>query len=86
MKTKRNLNHFLLLIAAMWMAVFSLFAQENTNEYLESCTSIMVGKKASADGSVFTSHTDDSHRTRSWIDIKPAKKHKPGRIITNRLS
>ncbi|MCD4746542.1 MAG: C69 family dipeptidase [Bacteroidales bacterium] len=48
------------------------------NDYPDGCTSITVGKKASADGSVITSHTDDSHRTRSWIDIIPAKDHKPG--------
>ncbi|MGM0648349.1 MAG: dipeptidase [Bacteroidota bacterium] len=44
----------------------------------EGCTSITVGKKASADGSVMTSHTDDSHRTRSWMDIVPAKDHDKG--------
>ncbi len=44
----------------------------------DGCTSITVGKKASADGSVMTSHTDDSHRTRSWIDIMPAKDHNKG--------
>jgi len=41
----------------------------------DGCTSITVGKKASFDGSVMTSHTDDSHRTRSWMDVKPAQKH-----------
>lgn len=50
--------------------------------YPEGCTTITVGKGASADGSVFTSHTDDSHRTRSWIDIVPARKHKKGDEIT----
>lgn len=44
----------------------------------EGCTSITVGKLASSDGSVITSHTDDSHRTRSWMDIQTAKDHKPG--------
>jgi dipeptidase len=44
----------------------------------EGCTSITVGKKASFDGSVITSHTDDSHRTRSWMDFQPARKHKRG--------
>ena len=34
----------------------------------ESCTSIMVGKQASADGSVITSHTCDSNY-RTWMDI-----------------
>lgn len=37
----------------------------------ESCTSIMVGKKASADGSVMTSHTCDSNY-RTWMDIVPS--------------
>lgn len=46
--------------------------------YPEGCTSITVGKDASEDGSVMTSHTDDSHRTRSWMDITSAKDHKEG--------
>lgn len=33
----------------------------------EACTSIMVGRRASTDGSVITSHTCDSHRTGSEI-------------------
>lgn len=44
----------------------------------EGCTSITAGKLATSDGSVITSHTDDSHRTRSWIDIVPAKEHEKG--------
>ena len=47
----------------------------------DACTSITVGKKASFDGSVMTSHTDDSHRTRSWIDIVPDKTHKTGEVV-----
>lgn len=39
----------------------------------ESCTSIMVGKRASADGSVMTSHTCDSNY-RTWMDIIAASK------------
>jgi len=50
--------------------------------YPEGCTSITVGKLASTDGSVITSHTDDSHRTRSWMDIQPAKDHKPGDMVS----
>ncbi len=42
------------------------------------CTSITVGKKASADGSVMTSHTDDSHRTRTNIYVTPAEEHEKG--------
>lgn len=48
----------------------------------DGCTTIMVGKNASADGSVITSHTCDSHRTRSWLDIVPPAKHKKGSMVT----
>lgn len=48
----------------------------------DGCTTIMVGKKASADGSVMTSHTCDSHRTRSWLDIVPARKHKKASMVS----
>jgi dipeptidase len=46
----------------------------------------MVGKKASADGSVMTSHTCDSHRTGSQVVVVPPKKHSPGsqRPLTKR--
>lgn len=47
----------------------------------DGCTSITCGKLATADGSVVTSHTDDSHRTRSWIDIVPASDHKTGAMV-----
>lgn len=61
-----------------------LDAQKNDWEggYPEGCTSITVGKEASADGSVMTSHTDDSHRTRSWMDIMPAADHKRNETVT----
>lgn len=63
------------------------FAHENEKpdwegERPDGCTTIMVGKKASADSSVITSHTCDSHRTRSWLNIVPAKKHKKGSTAT----
>ena len=44
----------------------------------ESCTSIMVGKRASTDGSVITSHTCDG-RYRTWMAIEPAMKAEKGR-------
>ncbi|MCF8380873.1 MAG: C69 family dipeptidase [Bacteroidales bacterium] len=50
--------------------------------YPDGCTSITAGKFATVDGSVITSHTDDSHRTRSWMDIQPAKKYKSGELQT----
>ncbi len=38
----------------------------------DACTSIMVGKQASTDGSVMTSHTCDSWY-RTWMSIEPAR-------------
>ena len=49
----------------------------------QSCTSIMVGKKASADGSVITSHTCDG-RYRTWMCIEPAADHRQGSLHTVR--
>lgn len=42
-----------------------------------NCTSIMVGKNASTDGSVIVSHTCDG-RYRTWMNIVPAQKYKKG--------
>lgn len=47
----------------------------------EGCTTITVGRLATSDGSVMTSHTDDSHRTRSWLDMVPAKDHPEGSTV-----
>ncbi len=46
----------------------------------ESCTSIMVGRLASDDGSVYTSHTCDgvSH---TWISMEPAQDHRKGEMF-----
>jgi dipeptidase len=43
-----------------------------------ACTSIMVGRSASADGSVMTSHTCDSHRGGSDIVVVPKAQHPYG--------
>ncbi len=68
------------------LCVFSLTALAQHPDweggYPDGCTSITVGKAATADGSVITSHTDDSHRTRSWMDMVPAKKHPKGATTT----
>ena len=50
--------------------------------YPEGCTSITAGRLATADGSVITSHTDDSHRTRSWMEIVPAANHPRNATVT----
>jgi dipeptidase len=51
--------------------------QEGTSAF-ESCTSIIVGRLASVDGSTMTSHSCDSTTDRTWINIVPHKMHKPG--------
>jgi dipeptidase len=40
----------------------------------ESCTSIMVGRLATVDGSVITSHSCDGNY-RTWLEIVPGQKH-----------
>ncbi|RPH34391.1 MAG: hypothetical protein EHM93_01075 [Bacteroidales bacterium] len=44
----------------------------------DNCTSIMVGKKASTDGSTITSHSCDSRSDRTWVNIVPRMKHVKG--------
>jgi dipeptidase len=76
------------IVLIIWNIVFTMgaFAQVDKSDWIgeipDGCTSITVGKLASSDGSVFTSHTDDSHRTRSNILIEPAADHKPGSTTT----
>lgn len=64
----------LLTLFLFLSALIPLSAQEYVGQ---SCTSIMVGRKASADGSVITSHTcDGGYRT--WAQMEPAADHGPG--------
>ena len=44
----------------------------------DACTTIMVGRKASVDGSVTTSHTCDSRIDRTWFELVPPGKHRGG--------
>ena len=72
------MNRLIILLIVLICYGNSLRAQEieysrpvNTPE---SCTSILVGKKASADGSVMTSHTCDGNY-RTWMEIVPAARY-----------
>jgi dipeptidase len=58
------------VIAAFLGCAFSAWAQDD--EYSrDECTSLVVGRLASADGSVITSHTCDGV-SRTWITVEPA--------------
>ena len=46
-------------------------------DYEDGCTSIMVGRKASTDGSVMTCHSCDGN-WRTWLNIVPHQKHGKG--------
>jgi dipeptidase len=45
--------------------------------YGENCTTIMVGRRASSDGSVMTSHSCDGNY-RTWLEIYPRQKFEQG--------
>lgn len=72
----------LLLSLPIWLISQTSDKSDWAGGYPEGCTTITAGKLATVDGSVITSHTDDSHRTRSWIDIVPSKKHKNGATVS----
>jgi len=54
-----------------------LYKESDGPGYDENCTTIMVGRLASTDGSVMTSHTCDGNY-RTWLDIIPHSKHAAG--------
>ncbi len=70
-----KLKHFLAFTALF--AVASIQAQTAK----DACTSIMVGKQASADGSVMTSHTCDSWY-RTWMQSVPPQDFKNDTVMT----
>lgn len=72
MNTKKILIGLALLLA--FPTLSSAQIDENKKDFRtkESCTSIMVGKKATTDGSVITSHTCDSWY-RTWMKMVAAK-------------
>ncbi|MBW7847446.1 MAG: C69 family dipeptidase [Bacteroidales bacterium] len=66
-------NSFLIIAFLSFGLVGNGLAQVQPGDpyFGESCTSIMVGKKASADGSVITAHTCDGNY-RTWLRMEPA--------------
>jgi len=76
-----NLRKSLLTLLLAGFAVVAYAQPYAYNPYdeneAESCTSIMVGKKASTDGSVMTAHTCDSNY-RTWLTMEKRKKYNAG--------
>ena len=67
-----------LLIAALCC---TLAAWGQDDEYSrDECTSLVVGRLASADGSVITSHTCDGV-SRTWINVVPAADHRRNETV-----
>lgn len=60
-------------LSLLLFSCFVLFAQQNPGDpyFGETCTSIMVGKQATTDGSVITAHTCDGNY-RTWVRMEPA--------------
>jgi dipeptidase len=65
-----------LILFAVLTTGFASAAQDLETDGLD-CTSIAVGRLASADGSVITSHTCDG-KSRTWLTCEPAAKHPKG--------
>ena len=45
---------------------------------VNSCTTIMIGKKASKDSSVIVAYASDSRTSRTWFNIVPFRKYRDG--------
>lgn len=76
MKAKVSLLFFCLW--TLWAQAQTTVEEDLKSDFFgQSCTSIMVAKKASVDGSVMTSHTCDG-RYRTWLRWEKAREYKKG--------
>ena len=73
----KQLFSSLMIATTCAFAPLMSFAQfDRSDEFFgESCTSIMVSKTASTDGSIITSHSCDG-RYRTWLTVEPSRNYK----------
>jgi dipeptidase len=85
-RQEKKINQSIFLLAILFLSTtFILFSSspQNNSQYTEwedvesGCTSIMVGKLASTDGSVITCHTCDGNY-RMWVNMVPPAKYPEG--------
>jgi dipeptidase len=68
----------IVIFSCLMLFFGTVSAIEEQSKEPEACTSIIVGKLATTDGSTITSHSCDSTTDRTWINVVPRRKHKPG--------
>ena len=79
MRTRRFIISNTVLILLLFLSNnSSTFAQECTTCRLDKCTVVIVGKKASTDGSVMSTHTCDCGLCDWTWRYKPPADHQPG--------
>ena len=78
-RVKRTLGEFVLLVVLLFvLPTAAQIPEEWTSEDIfTGCTSIMVGRKASTDGSIITCHSCDGNY-RTWLEIVPHATHEVG--------
>lgn len=74
----RLISIFLLNFSILTQAQYLITDEENQSN-LGNCTSILVGRLATTDGSVITSHTCDGPY-RTWLEVFPHTKYEKGAI------
>jgi len=83
MKKAYFVNYWLILIFLLNSSILTLAQNINSDEENKShtgnCTSIMVGRLATTDGSVITSHTCDGPY-RTWLEVFPHTKYEKGAV------
>lgn len=67
----------LIVLISLMLVPFAAAQFIPVSEEDASCTSIMVGRKATTDGSVITCHSCDGNY-RTWLNIVPHRKFDPG--------